>query len=132
MALGPIHDAKDVPLRAGPGTVPNVVESMYDYFQQNTFVRIVKTIVNFQVVETETEESFFGVRQPFTPQMLQMKPEGERDWKWETIHAFPTLQLSPDDRIVFSGTKYRVMQKSDFKEYGYVLYQICEDYVNGA
>lgn len=128
MALGPIHNAKDVPLKAGQGTVPNVVESMYDYFQTNTFIRIVKTIVNFQTVETETEETFFGVRQPFSPQQLAMKPEGQRRWKWQTIHALPTLQLSPDERILFNDEKYRVMGKSDFKEYSYLMYEIVEDY----
>ena len=128
MSLGPIHSAKDVTLKAGQGTVPNVVEGMYDYFQKLTFTQMVKSIVNFDVVETEVSTEFFGVRQVFTPQELAMLPIGERDWKWESIHAFPTLQLVPDDRIFFNSVAYRVMKKSDYKEYGYIRYDIIQDY----
>lgn len=57
-----------------------------------------------------------------------IKPIGERDWQWESIHAFPTLQLQPDDIITFDDVDYRVMNKSDYKEYGYVVYEIVQDY----
>lgn len=123
-----ISNASDRSLSSNPGTLPNVSEALFSYFQRLTFTAIVKTIVNFQVLETKIGTSFMGVRQPFTPQQLSLKPEGQRAWKWETIHATPELILSPDDVISFDGNPYRVMRKSDFKEYGYVLYEICQDY----
>ena len=124
----PIFSASSIPLSNGQGNLPNVQGAMLEWFQTLSFVQIVKSIVNFQVVETETTTVFQGVRQPFTAQQLLMKPEGQRLWKWETIHSFPDLQLKPDDRIIFGTLKYRVMQKSDWKEYGYIEYHIIEDY----
>lgn len=124
----PIFNASSVLLNQNPGTLPNVSRALLNWFQPLNFVTIVKTVVNFAVVETLTTVNFLGVRQPFTPQMLLMKPEGERQWKWETIHALPGLILSPDDIITFLGVNYRVMQKLDWKEYGYVQYDIVQDY----
>lgn len=124
----PILNARDVLLSANPGTLPNVQDAMTSWFQVLTFTKIKKEIVNFQLVETSESTTFCGVRQPFTAQQLSMKPDGQRNWKWETIHAFPNLILKPDDVIVFSGCVYRVMQKTDYKEYGYIEYQIVQDY----
>lgn len=124
----PIFNASSVLLNQNPGTLPNVSRALLNWFQPLNFVTIVKTVVNFAVVETLTTVNFLGVRQPFTPQMLLMKPEGERQWKWETIHALPGLILSPDDIITFLGVNYRVMQKLDWKEYGFVEYHIVQDY----
>jgi hypothetical protein len=128
MSTGPIKNASSVLLTQNPGTLPSVQDAMLDWFQNLTFTRIVKTTINFNVVETPTSYSFQGVRQPFTAQQLVMKPEGQRQWKWETIHAFPNLVLNPDEIIGFAGQNYRVMRKSDFSEYGYVLYEIVQDY----
>lgn len=123
-----IHNAKDTLLTANPGTLPNVQDAMADWFQQLSFTTIVKTVVNFEVVETLTTVAFYGVRQPFTAQQLMMKPEGQREWKWETIHAYPDLILRPDDIITFESVSYRVMEKLDWKEYGYVQYNIVQNY----
>lgn|SRR5574343_364486 len=128
MSVGPIHNASSVPLTSNPGTLPDVSAALLNWFQPITFTKIVKTVVNYKAVETKTNFSFQGVRQPFTPQDLMMKPEGQRSWKWEMIHCYPDLVLIPDEIIYFGLTKYRVMQKLDYKEYGYVQYHITEDY----
>lgn len=123
-----IRNAKDVLLSSNSGTLPNMESTLLNYFQKLTFTTITKTTVNFEVVETETSVSFMGVRQPFSPQMLLMKPEGERSWKWEMIHSTPDLVLVVDDRITFGSVKYRVMQRLDYTEYGYLEYHIIADY----
>ena len=89
---------------------------------------MVKSVVGSQLVEVDTPFIFQGVRQPFTAQQLALKPEGQRHWKWEMIHAWPNLQLKPDEIITFANQNYRVMQKWDWTEYGYVQYEIAQDY----
>lgn len=111
-----------------PSTLPNPNGAMLDWFQKLTFTQVFKSVVNFELVESQISTSFLGVRQPFTPQQLAIKPEGQRQWKWETIHALPSLVLGVDDIIVFGNTPYRVIKKSDWKDYGYVEYQILQDY----
>lgn len=125
----PIWNAKDVSLANNPGTLPNMADTIANWFQLLTFKQVVKKTINFQTVETASPLEFQGVVQPFTSQQLAMKPEGQRAWKWFTIHAWPTLILKPDDVIINqAGTQFRVMEKLDFKEYGYVRYEMIEDY----
>lgn len=123
-----IQNGKDTLLTANPGTLPNMQNAIADWFQTMTFQKVVKTTVNFVLVEALTTFSAMGVRQPFTPQQLLMKPIGQRQWKWETLHCYPDLILDPDEIVLFLGTKYRVMQKLDWKEYGYLEYHLVEDY----
>ena len=109
-------------------TLPQVDDALFGWFQTVTFTLITKTIVDFELVETTVESSFYGVKQPMSPQELKMKPEGERSWKWYTIHATTELILKNDDIIIIEDTKFRVMKKLDYKEYAYVQYDVLEDY----
>lgn len=126
----PIFNAGSVPLSKNPGTLPNMADTIMNWFQLLTFEQVTKTVdATFQVQETTTPLQFQGVVQPFTAQQLRMKPEGQRLWKWYGIHALPVLQLSPDDVLIDqSGTHFRVMGKTDFTQYGYVYYETVQDY----
>lgn len=124
----PIFNASSIPLSQTTGTLPNVQAGMANWFQSITFIQIVKTVVNFKVVETTTSIDFQGVIQPFTAQMLELKPEGQRNWIWKTLHAYPGTLLVPDDEGTIQGQNYRVMQKLNYQEYGYIEYHIVQDY----
>lgn len=126
--MSPFQNGADTPLDEAVGTLPNLQGALLNWFQTLVFTRITKSIVGFENVETREEIASQGVRQPFTSQMLMMKPEGERKWKWEFIHALPGVILEIDDVLVFRGTPYRVMERRDWKEYGYIEYHIIEDY----
>lgn len=125
----PILNAKDTPLTSNPGSLPNVADALLDWFQPMTFKVITKTATDFDIVETATDVDARGVRQPMKPQQLQQKPSGQRKWKWETMHTLPETVLIPDDVIVFAGVRYRVMEKLDWREYGFVEYHLIQDYL---
>lgn len=124
-----ISNAKDKPLfsRSGGG-LPNMSATITGWFQNLTFTKVVKTVVDHEVKEGYENISTSGVRQPFSPQQIKILPEGQRAWKWEMIHALPSLLLKIDDIIIFDNVRYRVMERLDYKEYGYVQYNICQDY----
>lgn len=124
----PIFNANQLTLPQAVGTLPDVNCGLLNWFQQLTFEQITKTTVNFQVVETPTIISFLGVWQPFSPQQLFLKSEGQRAWKWFTCHAEPNAPLVPDDIVIQAGVNYRVMKKLDYKAYGYIEYQLIEDW----
>lgn len=124
-----ITNAKDRPLSANPGTLPDVSGALLSWFQPMTFQKIAKTLVNFSIVETPTSYDTQGVRQPFSPQQLAMKPRGQRQWHWETFHTIPGTVLVPDDVALFNGFRYRVMAKLDYSEYGYIEYHLVRDYL---
>ena len=108
--------------------LPNMSETIKNWFQNLTFKKIVKSIVNYQAVETETIISTKGVRQPFSPQQLKVKPEGQRAWKWETLHCLADVALVPDEIVEFNSIRYRVIEKKDYTEYGYIEYEIVQDF----
>lgn len=93
-----------------------------------TFVLIQKQTVNFQLVERERSVSFLGVIQPLKARDLMLKPEGERAWTWNKVHADPSLQLKVDDVIKYLDTRFRVMARTDYKIYGYIRYELVQDW----
>lgn len=128
----PITNAKDRTLAQSTGTLPDVSGALLDWFQPMTLIRIVKTVVNFQVVETPTSADGRGVIQPFSARMLSMKPEGQRAWKWWMLHCLPGLVLEPDEVFTYLGQNYRVKGQNDFAIYGYVQYEVIEDYTGSG
>jgi hypothetical protein len=90
-------------------------------------------IITKKQVSGYTQESIYwistkAVRQAFTAQQLLLRPEGERAWKWYTIHLLVDTVLKPDDIIKLHGMRMRIMEKLDYKEYGFVEYHAIEDF----
>lgn len=125
---GKIVNAKNIPLNARNGTVPDVSGGLQDYFQKMVFTPLVKTVSGFQVVEDAFPIEFQGTIQPLSPRQLFLKPEGQRAWSWFTLHAEPGIVLKVDDVVDYLNKQYRVMSKTNYSLYGYVLYEIVTDW----
>lgn len=125
-----ITNGKDTPLASSPGRLPDVSDVLPDWFQRLRFDIITKSVVDYELSEVVVPVATYGVRQPMSAQQLAIKPEGQRAWKWETIHCLPDVPLRIDDIVVFGKQKYRVMQKWDWSEYGYQEVHICQEYQN--
>lgn len=123
-----INNAKDVPLNANSGTVPDVADTIMDWFQLMTFGVITKTVVAFQLEEDVTNVSFHGVIQPLTGRQIAMKPEGQRQWDWIMVHSDLSLKLEIDDIIIYLGKQYRVQNSKDYSLYKYFYYELVEDW----
>ena len=108
--------------------LPQVGDVLPSWFQTLTFTLVTKYLVDYEVQEVLVTITTQGVRQPMNSQQLSIKPEGQRGWKWETIHCLPNVKLKLDDIIIFDNVKYRVMEKWDWSEYGYLEYHICQAY----
>ena len=92
---------------------------------------IAKTMANEEVVETVTEYDTRGMLQPFTASQLALKPEGQRTWDWSGLHTLPDFEMKLDDVVTLFGRRFRVMFKKDYSLYGYIRYELVEDYTNG-
>lgn len=108
--------------------IPKMGKALNGWFQPMVFTIIVKEVNEFRVDEIRTNISFKGVWQPFTAQQLQIKSEGQRAWRWFTVHAEIGLWLKPDDVVEYRGVNYRVMEKLDYTEYEYSEYHLIQDY----
>lgn len=94
-----------------------------------TISTIVQTIVDGRVSEVITNSSFQGVIQAFSPEMLSVKPLGERSWVWLQIHTKTNLVAGTNDRIIYNGKTFKIMEKYDRALNGYYEYHLVEDYV---
>ena len=66
-------------------------------------------------------------RQPMA-ENLAVRKEGDRSWRWHTIYMTPEMDLQTNDVIELQGVRFRIMEKTDWKEYGYTSYNAIEDY----
>ena len=109
--------------------LPDVSGAISLFLQPVKLGLIRKKQVSGYTEETITWIQTKAVRQSFTAQQLLLHPEGERAWKWYTIHMLPDYQLKPDDLIVLHGMRMRVMEKLDYQEYGFIEYHAVEDFL---
>jgi len=123
-----IFNAADVPLSELNTNLPNMSTTLSGWFQNIIVGLITKTVVNNRTVETSVNYDTRGVVQPFTPEQLEIKSEGERSWKWFMLHCQPSLVLQTDDIITIRNVRYRVMGKLGFDAYGYIQYELVDDY----
>lgn len=128
MGNSPIISAGAKNLNDQIGTLPQMSEALMDWLQPMTFKQVTKTIVNMQVVETFEDVPMQAVRQPLSAQQVMMKPEGQRSWRWDRLHALPSPELRVDSQVIYNGVEYRVMGKWPWPEYGYVEYHLTQDY----
>lgn len=127
-----IFNASSLRLFQTVGTLPNMNSTMVEYFQPMIFTQILKSVVDFQNVETPTNIAFQGVMQPLKDRDLSMKPEGQRSWQWYWLHAEPGTPLKNDDTIMYQGKQYRIMSNKDYTQYGYVEYHLVQDYTGSG
>ena len=130
--MSTIPQGNQIPLNVRTGTIPDVSGALKDWFQPMTFTRIAKTTVGFESVETPTPIAFQGVLQPFQARQLMIKPEGQRAWTWFTLHADPVLTLQVDEIVLYNGLQTRVMSRKDFSLYGYVEYELVQDWTGAG
>jgi len=127
-----IGNGRNTPLNVKTGTIPDVGGAMHDWYQPMVFSQVVKTTEAFQVVEVKTVINFRGVIQPLSGRKLMLKPEGQRAWTWLWLHADPSLTLDVDDVVAYLGVQTRVMSQKDYRNYGYVEYELVQDWTGAG
>lgn len=123
-----ITNANTQNINCDANSMPDVTDAVQSLLQPVTMQLVRKTVVAGRIQEVVQTIQTLASRQPFTAQQLNIKPEGQRAWRWQMIHATPDLKLKTDDRIKLHGTPYRIMEKYDWTEYGFILYHAIEDY----
>jgi hypothetical protein len=124
---GPIINAKDKPLSALGGGIPDVSATVRSFLQPTSIGRVKDQLVNGRAQDFVIYEETMAFRQPMA-ESLAVRKEGDRSWRWHTIYMTPDLELATNDIIVLSGARFRVMEKTDWKDAGYVVYSVIEDY----
>ena len=85
---------------------------------------------DYKTLETYYEYTLKIFKVP-SGQQLDMKPEGQRAWNNETLYTDNSISINVDDVIYFENTdsqRYRIMNKTDYRDFGFVKYEIMSDY----
>lgn len=94
-----------------------------------TLKKIIQTVIDGMVIDTETLISFKGVVQPLDPEQINLKPEGQRSFEWLQINCFSgSNNLTTNDRIVYNSIPYKVMGVFDYTQNNYIEYHAVRDY----
>lgn len=128
MTIKRIQNGKDYNLVQNPPNLPQLSQTLDSWLQPMIFNIIAKSNVDYMLVETLDPIDFQGVWQCYTDEQLQIKPEGQRSWKWYTLHSRINLELDPDDIVEYQEINYRVMMKIDQNKYGFYEFHLIEDY----
>lgn len=109
--------------------MPNMASALNGWEVPLTFIKITQSIVDGDVVKTETPIQFTGVWQPLRDEELQFKPENQRSWSWYWIHAKSgSIDLQTQDKFIFQDKRYKVMSLKDYSLNGFIEYQVVRDY----
>ena len=108
--------------------LPNMSQTIIGWFQPITFVKLSRSVVDYEQVLTETRINTKGVVQPYKPEPLEIQQYGTQSWIWQDMHCLPNVTLKTDEIIVYQNIRYKVLYKKDYTEYGYVEYMLCETF----
>mgnify|MGYP003231708074 CR=1 FL=1 len=70
-----------------------------------------------QIVNTK------GVVRPPSDEDLKIYPEGA--WSWQCL---PNADMATNNYVIYDDVKYKIMQKKDYRKYGYIRYTLLEAY----
>ncbi len=109
--------------------MPNVGGALSGWTLAITLIVIRQDIVDGFVKEIKKAIKFMGVIQPLSPRKIELKPEGQRAWKWLQIHCKEgALKLKPGDKIEWGNELFKLMADNDFYLNGFVEYHVVKDY----
>jgi len=108
--------------------LPDVGASVMEVLQP-----VVATYIQKQQIAGYTQEILIEINtkvsiQSMSPATLKMMPEGQRGWDYNTVFALSNLNLKLDEVFTIKGKNYRILGKTDWKEFGFIEYNTVEDY----
>lgn len=112
----------------GSSGLPNMSSTIIGWFQPIRFGKVIKSIVDFEEVSSIDYVDTEGAVQPYQPEVIEIQPEGVRNWEWQEIHCLPNFDVNINEFIKYKEKLYKVMKRENFTEYGYIRYLIEESY----
>ena len=117
-----------VPLNQLSG-MPQMRAAFAGWKQKLSFDKITQQVVDGWVQEIKTPVNVEGTWQPFSAEDIQLKPEGQRSWSWYMLHIEGNVKhFNNNDRMVFQGVQYKIMQNKNYTLNNYVEYHAIEDF----
>lgn len=111
--------------------MPNMSTTLNGWEIPLTFIKVIQNVIDGELVTTEQTINFKGVFQPLKDEALELKPEGQRSWRWYWLHVRTgIIELETADKFIYNDKRFKVMEKKDYALNGFTEYQIIQDYEN--
>ena len=123
---GPIIGAGTRDIVEGASTLPNMHSATIGWFRPLTVVLVTTTIIAGLANQVKRPIATSGVLQPMHSREIILKPEGDRSYRWFTLHADIGLQLNLNDIAIIRNVTYRVMGRWDWRDAGFIKYDLVE------
>lgn len=111
---------------------PDMSGTVQSYFRPLVLIFVLKSVADHEIAEARVKLKCMGTVQPFGPRELKIKAEGQRSWNWQMLHTQPNVALKNDEEFTIAGTRYRVMSNAAWSDYGYLMYELVQDYNGNA
>jgi hypothetical protein len=108
--------------------VPDVSDGIIGFLRHAIIEIVQKQQVDGYTEEIPIQRETMAHAQPMPERMVALK-EGNRSWSWFLIYVECTINLKNDEIVILFGTRYRIMQRDKWSEFGFIRYQAIEDYV---
>ena len=125
---GPIIGAGARDIRESALTYPNMRGALIGLFRPIELTVVTTTIVDGLSKEVNRSINSAGLLQPMKARAIMLKPEGQRAFRWFTLHVGREIDLKPNDVVIRKGVPYRVMGKWPWEDAGFLKYELVEDY----
>lgn len=111
-------------------SMPYLGRALKGWTKKSNIKVITKSIVDHEIVETESDDYQQANFQPVPPEKVDRKPEEQRNFKWwKVIVKSSTFIMKIDDIIIDAyGRRFRVDSVDDWRESGFTSYEVHEDY----
>ena len=107
--------------------LPNMAD-VVNIWSENIYCYVIKKeLKNYVLEETKTFLRIKGMFQNAKDTDLQIKTDGQREWRYYKLHSTYD-KLNNDDIIEIDNIRYRIKSKSQDKKYGFTRYILLEDY----
>lgn len=109
--------------------MPQMSAAFAGWKSRLTFEKITQVVENGWVSEIRTPVTVMGVWQPQSPEDIKLKPEGQWSWSWFQLHIEGIdNSFQTNDRLLFRGVQYKVMEKRDYTLNNYIQLGLIEDF----
>lgn len=109
--------------------MPKVSSALNGWFMPVTLIVITQVNNDGDITNQQTPTTFKGTVQPLKPEIIALKPEGQRSFEWLQIHSKAgQLNLSTNDRVRYASRLYKVMEVLDYSLNDFVEYHLVRDY----
>ena len=125
-----IMNARDKKMNDQISGQPDLSWAVDGWFESIFFVHVQTQLIDGFAQDILVPIKTRGTIQPMAQTLVNMRPEGERKWRWLTIHCVPDVKLSISDKIIVDEVAYRVQGLWYYRRNGFIIYDCGEDFTS--